>query len=308
MTVQAHNVPVGARWGAGGAEYDEISRQIADSIQHAVDRLAPRPGERVLDLATGTGWTARSVATSGATVTGVDIAEEKVAAARTISDSSIDFQVGDAENLPFDDGAFDAVISTCGIQFVFKPEDAAAELSRVLRPGGRFVATLWTVDSTLADMFQVFAKYSPPPADPAKAPPSPFLWGRKGRIIELLGDDFDLGIETAISYYRTTDPADAWRAFRDSYGPSKTLIASLDSARREAMKRDFIALFAQYQTDVGVLCPPRVFPGPRPQEVTSTRLSGIGADLGQQRVLIEARTERRVGRRRPDDQDRRWRS
>lgn len=259
MSVRDHNIAVGVRWGAAGRDYDEISRQIADSIQHAVDRLAPSPGEKVLDLATGTGWTARLVAATGASTTGVDIAGEKITAARALSDESIDFQVGDAEALPFDDAAFDAVVSTCGIQFVVKPEDAAAELSRILRPGGRFVATLWTAESSVAEMFKVFAKYMPPPPEPSKAPPSPFLWGKRERIFELLGDAFELRIETAVSYYRTTDPADAWRAFSNNYGPLKALAASLDEGRRESLKGDFISLYENYQTEVGVLCPRAYF-------------------------------------------------
>ncbi|HEX9794041.1 MAG TPA: class I SAM-dependent methyltransferase [Planctomycetota bacterium] len=255
MPVQEHNVAVGARWSAAGKEYEEISRQIADSIQHAVDRLAPRKGEKVLDLATGTGWTARLVAASGAATTGVDIAADKIAAAKALGPATIDFQVGDAEALAFEDGAFDAVISTCGIQFVFRPEDAAAEVARVVRKGGRFVATLWTPESSVASMFKIFAKYMPPPPDPAKAPPSPFLWGRRERLHELLGGAFELGIETATSYYRTTEPADAWRAFRDSYGPSKALVASLDPARCKALEQDFLALHEGFRTEVGVLCP-----------------------------------------------------
>jgi len=258
-SVQPHNLAVGARWGAGGAAYDEISRQIADSIQHAVDRLAPQVGEDVLDLATGTGWTARQVAATGARVTGVDIAEDKVEAARTISDPGIRFEVGDAENLSFADASFDAVISTCGIQFVWKPEDAVVELARVLRPGGRFVATLWNASSTLADMFKVFATYMTPPADPSQAPPSPFLWGHRERIDELLSPDFEVRVEAATSFYRAPNAADAWRAFRDSYGPSKMLIASLDAERRAAMKRDFLALYEPYTTEVGLQCPRNYF-------------------------------------------------
>ena len=256
MSVLEHNIPVGARWGAAGGSYEEISRQIADSIEHALDRLAPEPGERILDLATGTGWTARRVASCGAHTTAVDIAEEKIAAARELADGySIEFQVADAEALPFDDGAFDGVITTCGIQFVVKPDDASAELARVIRAGGRFVATLWTADSSVAEMFKVFAKYMPPPPDPSKAPPSPFLWGRRERIHELLGADFDLGIEPGTSMYRTTDPENAWRAFTSSFGPAKVLAASLDEEKRNAMHSDFVNLYKQYETELGLQCP-----------------------------------------------------
>src|SRR5690606_30715590 len=109
-----------AVWSAGGKDYDQISRGIADAIEHTVMRLNPQPGERILDLATGTGWTSRVVARRGAGVIGVDIAEGLIDAARARADEarlSIDYQIGDAEDLPFEDGAFDAVVSTFGVMF-----------------------------------------------------------------------------------------------------------------------------------------------------------------------------------------------
>ena len=80
--IQPHNAKPAGVWSSGGARYDQISRGIADSIEHCVLRLDPKPGERVLDLATGTGWTSRLVARRGATVVGVDIAGDLIAAAR----------------------------------------------------------------------------------------------------------------------------------------------------------------------------------------------------------------------------------
>lgn len=125
----------------GGKGYDQMSRQIADLIEHCVDRLDPKPDEYVLDVATGTGWAARLVAGRGAKVTAIDIAETLVAAARELSGPDIDFRVADAESLPFSDGQFDKVISTCGIPFVSKPEKVVAEAARVLRKGGRLAMT-----------------------------------------------------------------------------------------------------------------------------------------------------------------------
>ena len=79
--IQPQNIKMAATWNAGGQHYDRISLTIADSIEHCVNRLAPRSGERVLDVATGTGWTARRVAARGATVTGVDLGADLIDAA-----------------------------------------------------------------------------------------------------------------------------------------------------------------------------------------------------------------------------------
>src|SRR4029450_694835 len=109
--IQPHNERPGAVWSSGGKEYDEISRGIADSIEHCVMRLHPQPGERILDLSTGTGWASRVVARRGATVTGVDIAADLLDAARAMADVErlrIDYQLRDAENRPLKRGAFDA--------------------------------------------------------------------------------------------------------------------------------------------------------------------------------------------------------
>src|SRR6185436_20378956 len=98
--IQPHNERPAAVWSAGGKDYDEISRGISDAIEHCVRRLNPRPGERILDLSTGTGWASRLVARRGATVVGADIARDLLAAARTKAREqglSIDYQVGDAE-------------------------------------------------------------------------------------------------------------------------------------------------------------------------------------------------------------------
>src|SRR5258708_29635774 len=105
--IQPHNERPAAVWSAGGREYDDISRGIADSIEHCVLRLNPQPGERILDLSTGTGWTSGVVARRGATVIGVDIASDLLDVARAkaeAEDLPIDYQHGDAESLPFEDG------------------------------------------------------------------------------------------------------------------------------------------------------------------------------------------------------------
>jgi SAM-dependent methyltransferase len=255
-TIQQHNERPAAVWSSGGKHYDEVSRGIADAIEHCVTRLNPQPGERILDLATGTGWTSRAVARRGALVTGVDIAQELLEAARADTKAAglpIAYQLGDAENLPFKDGEFDAVISTFGVMFATRPDAAAAELARVCRKGGRIALATWTPDGGVFEMFKVMKAYMPPP--PSPAPPSPFEWGNLDRIRERLGKTFDLRFETATSFYREPNPEAAWRTFAIGYGPTKVLAESLDGERREAFHRDFVAFHAKFATDLGITVP-----------------------------------------------------
>lgn len=253
MTIQPHNEVAAARWSAGGAAYDRISRQIADLIEHCVDRLDPRPGERILDLATGTGWTARRLLARGARVVGGDIATGLLEAARSLSPPEIDFRQVDAERMPFADAEFDALSSTCGVQFVTAPEAAAAEIGRVVKRGGRIALALWAHDSAIAEMFKIIRSYMPAPPNPSQAPPSPFEWGRPERVRELLGNHFDLSFERATSFYREPAPEETWAAFYGGYGPVRMLADSLDPARRDAFRRDVIAFHAGHLTDWGVL-------------------------------------------------------
>lgn len=258
-TIEPHNERPAAVWNSGGARYEDISRGIADSIEHCVLRLDPRPGEKVLDLATGTGWTSRIVKRRGASVTGVDIGAGLIAAAAARAREEgldISYQVGDAENLPFADGEFDAVISTCGIMFASRPEAAAAELARVCRKGGRVALTTWLSDSNLFKMFMVMKPYMPPPPNPP--PPSPFEWGKQERIRELLGASFDLKFENGTSYYREPSGEAAWMTFSNGYGPTKVLAGSLDDARRADLKRDFVAFHEGFRNDLGI-CVPREY-------------------------------------------------
>src|SRR5262245_40393533 len=222
-------------------------------------RLNPQPGERILDLSTGTGWTSRVVARRGGSVVGAGIAEDLLEAARARAAAeglSIDYRVGDAESLPFASGEFDAVISTVGVMFASRQEAAAAELARVCRTGGRIALTTWTSDGNVLKMFEVMKRYMPAP--PSPAPRSPFEWGRTERITELLGSAFDLRFEKSVSYYREPSAQAAWETFSKGYGPTRSLAASLEADRRAALRDDFIAFHAGFPTELGV-CVPREY-------------------------------------------------
>ncbi len=259
--IQAHNQRAAAVWSSGGSAYERISRGIADAIEHAVVRLAPQPGERILDLATGTGWAARSLARRGAEVVGVDIADDLLAAASAAAQREqlpIEHRLADAEALPFEDDRFDAVLSTFGVMFAGRPEAAAAELARVVRPGGRIALATWLPDGNVFQMFCVMKAYMPPPPEGSAPPPSPFAWGRAERVGELLGAHFDLQFERGTSMYREPDGEAAWQTFVQGYGPTRMLAASLDDERRAALQRDFVAFHAGFADQLGV-CVPRTY-------------------------------------------------
>ena len=251
-SVLSHNQRAGTIWGSGGAAYDVISEYIADGIDHVVNRVWPTERERVLDIATGTGWTARRLATRCAGVTGVDIGEGVIEAAKLLA-PTIAFQVGDAEALQFPDGNFDIVTSTYGVMFVVHPEAAAAEMARVTRKGGRLGLATWLPGSTVEDIFLTMRPFMPrPPADP---PPSPFAWGREERLRELLGKAFDLTFERGTTVLRIPNGQIAWDIFVAGYGPTKTLAAALDPEKRGALERAFVAMHEKYRTPMGVAMP-----------------------------------------------------
>jgi SAM-dependent methyltransferase len=249
--ILAHNARAATVWGNGGRDYERISELSADALAHLASRLLPQPGERVLDVATGTGWTARLLADRGAVVTAVDIGAGVIAAAKRLA-PHIDFRIGDAEALPFGDGSFDAVSSTFGVMFAARPEAAARELARVCRMGGRLGLATWTPAGGVADLFMVMRRHMPAP--PANAP-SPFEWGRPERVRELLGDAFELSFEAGTTTLRMPDGLSVWEVFVAGFGPTKTLVADLDEAGRERLKHDFVAFHEQYRSDLGIAMP-----------------------------------------------------
>lgn len=256
-SIRSHNATFSATWSSGGAAYDEISRGILDAIEHCTNRLAPPEGGRVLDVATGTGWAARRLAERGVDVTGVDFAPDMLATAQELATArnlDIAFELDDAEALPYPDASFDAVLSSFGVMFAQRPEDAAAELARVCKPGGRLALATWTPDGNVFEMFKIMKAYMPQPD--GTPPPSPFEWGAPERITALLGDHFDLTFERGTSFYREPNGRAAWRTFVEGYGPLRTLAGKLGADDLDALERDFTAFHDGFATDLGV-CVPR---------------------------------------------------
>jgi ubiquinone/menaquinone biosynthesis C-methylase UbiE len=247
------NMKAAGMWSSGGQAYDEVSRGVSEGIRHCVMRLDPKVGESILDIATGTGLTARYISRSGASVTGVDIADGLLEAARQLSEEeglSIDWQLGDAEKLPFGDASFDAAASTFGIMFATNQDAAVSELTRIIRPGGRIAVAAWLPDSTAVALRKVVAPFmSTPPPSP---PPSPFNWGDPDWLKDALGAYFELGHETAELTHLLPDAEGAWRVYEDGFGPIRVTSQALDAEKRAELKSAFVDWVGQFSTDLGI--------------------------------------------------------
>ena len=236
-------------WGNG--PYQRVTETIADLQEHVVERLDPGADVRWLDLACGTGAVAELAAARGATVTGLDLAPALIETAKERAQErglEIDYIVGDCERLELDDASFDVVSSTCGVMFSPNHEAAAGELARVTKPRGRIGLVNWTPGPGVADLFRLMA-----PFQPAPPPSSPFDWGNEARIKELLGDAFELELETHVSPLALDSGEAYWELFSTSYGPTKTLVESLGD-RSEELHRAWVEFFdTNHRANGGIL-------------------------------------------------------
>jgi SAM-dependent methyltransferase len=240
-------------WGSG--PYERISEHLRGSHDHLLRVVAPRRDENWLDVATGTGEIATRAAEAGANVTGLDLAPDLIERARSrASDAGVEvrFDVGDAEAQPYDDASFDTVTSTFGVMFAPDHDAVASELARVCKPGGRLGLLTWHPTEGVAEFFKVMAAYQPPPPEGAG---SPFAWGDRDHLADLLGDAFELRYEEGDVPQPGASGEDVWELFSTSYGPTKALANSLDDERREALKADWVAYFEQFPDNGGVSQP-----------------------------------------------------
>jgi SAM-dependent methyltransferase len=211
-------------------------QRMNDSNAGAHDVLAsllePREGERWLDVGTGAGGLAFALAGRGADVVGVDISEEGLVHARSQAAErgpSVEFRLGNAEELPFEEGAFDGVASAFGVIFAADHERAAAELARVCRPGGKLGLTLMPMDSRTAAMLTVLRRFGGGP------PTHPASWSE--RADELLGEWFQLDVKPRESA-NPVPPPPPWEDAVRSFGPLRELVERLDDETVSALRAE----------------------------------------------------------------------
>ena len=224
-------------WMAG--DFGQIAKSIESSADEFIARLELKPGDRVLDIACGSGNLAIPAARAGATVIGVDIATNLIEQARARAAAeglSIQFDEGDAEKLPYDDASFDVVVSMYGAMFAPRPELVAAELLRVCRPGGRVAMANWTPEGFIGQMFKVTGKHVPPPP----SMPSPIKWGDEATVRERLSDGVaDLKFRRQMCPFKYPfPPEEVVEFFRMYYGPTQRAFDALDAEGQAALRND----------------------------------------------------------------------
>ena len=238
-----------ASWMAG--DFGVVARTISGAAETFIAGLALPPGPcRLLDVACGTGNLAlpaarRLAALPGSSVTGIDIAPNLVVQARERAAAealSIAFDEGDAEALPYADRSFDAVVTMFGAMFAPRPEVVAAELARVLRPGGLLAMANWNPASFSGRMFKVGSQHAPPPAGVLP----PVLWGDEATVRARLGSGFtDIRSELVpVDFDLPMSPAGAVQFFRTYFGPTQMAFNRLDPAGQAAFAADLEALWS----------------------------------------------------------------
>ncbi len=233
-----------AMWMA--SDFGQVAKHIETGAGEFIARLALEPGVRLLDVACGSGNLALPAARLGAIVTGVDIATNLLEQARARAESeglTIQFDEGDAENLPYADAAFDEVVSMFGAMFAPRPELVAAELVRVCRPGGRIALANWTPGGFIGQMFKISSKYVPPPNMP-----SPLKWGDEETVRERLREGVaDLQLTRRMCPFKYPfPPTEVVEFFRMYYGPTQRAFDALDADGQAALRNDLERLWAEH--------------------------------------------------------------
>ncbi len=234
-------------WMAG--DFGVVAKGVAEGAEAFVSRLDIPSGARVLDVACGTGNVAIPLARRGAQVTGVDIATNLLVQARdraATEGMEITFDEGDAEQLPYADATFDAVVTMFGAMFAPRPELVVSEFARVLKPGGLLAMANWTPGGFAGRMFRVTARHVSPPMGLAP----PVHWGHAKVVRDRLAASFE-NVEldrVRIDFDFPGSPREAVTFFRTYFGPTHMAFKGLNEAGQAGLASDLEALWAKDNT------------------------------------------------------------
>ena len=229
-----------AAWSTGNYAVVGTTLQIVG--ENLCEALDLRSGTRVLDVAAGNGNGTLAAARRWCDVTSTDYVSSLLESGRARAQAeghTIQFQEADAENLPFPDASFDTVMSTFGVMFTPNQEQAASELARVCKPGGKIGLANWTPESFIGQLFKTIGKYIPP----AAGVKSPGLWGTKARLEELFGQAAREIRTTSREFaFRYRSPTHWLEVFRTYYGPMNKTFSALGAEEQAAFTEDLLAL------------------------------------------------------------------
>jgi ubiquinone/menaquinone biosynthesis C-methylase UbiE len=226
-------------WGSGDYAIIGTTLQIVgETLCEAVDLCS---NQRVLDVAAGNGNATLAAARRFADVVSTDYVGALLERGRERAEADrlkVTFQEADAEALPFADESFDVVLSTFGVMFTPNHQQAANELARVCRSGGKIGLANWTPESFIGQLFKTIGKYVPP----APGMKSPALWGAKAHLDTLFGSNGSVAAESKNFLFRYKSPKHWLEIFRGYYGPVLKAFAAIDPEAREALETDIYAL------------------------------------------------------------------
>jgi ubiquinone/menaquinone biosynthesis C-methylase UbiE len=232
-------------WSSGDYAVVGTTLQIVgETLCEAVDL---RSNQRVLDVAAGNGNATLAAARRFAEVTSTDYVAALLERGRLRARADglvVSFREADAEALPFDDASFDVVLSTFGVMFAPNQQQAASEMLRVCRPGGKIGLANWTPESFIGRLFKTMGTYVPP----APGVKSPALWGNKAHLDTLFGPKAAVAATSRHFVFRYKSPQHWLEIFRDYYGPVLKAFASLEAKKGEALEADLYALLDEFNT------------------------------------------------------------
>lgn len=237
-----------ATWEDG--DYASFAKFMEDGANEVLEGWDIPAGKRLLDIGCGSGQTAIPAAKKGIHVTGVDIAENLIQHARKRAFAArlaATFDIGDAEDLPYDENKFDVVISMFGAMFAPRPDKVTNEFARVLSSGGQLYLANWTPDSMPAQMFKCVSSFVPPP--PGFIPP--VLWGDEDTVIKRLSDEFtDIKLSRKIypQWHYPFGTEDLVSLFRKYFGPVKRAF-DVSDAYQQAVLHEKLEIIYQNNSE-----------------------------------------------------------
>lgn len=233
--------------------YTQYAQNYRSMAGHLVERTAVDSSDAVLDIGCGTGNVAISATRVGASVIGVDISESMLEQARANTDiagvTGVEYQYGDATDLPFDENSFDVVLSSLGHIYGDPPSETTEELLRVTRPGGHIGFTSWIPTGAYPFIAGVVATYLPPDSMPGFTEP-PFMWGDSDVVEDRLGDRVEsLAFETETTYYPAFSPEHFWSELSAASGPFSEFLDAVEESDRPALREEVVETVEPYFND-----------------------------------------------------------